>query len=262
MHYLFSPSSLPVLERLARERTLCAFDFDGTLAPIVAHPDNAALRHRTRALLSRLAALYPCVILSGRRRADLAAKLDGVPVARLLGSHGAESEQPDAAARARVAAWRDALATRLEADPRIWVEDKDLSLAVHYRQFPAKAEARRRILLAAAGLPGARVFGGKQVVNIVEADAPHKGSALAAERHRLHCNWVLFVGDDDNDEDAFALPGNTVPVRVGRKLRSHARYYLRRQSEIDRLLELLVGLRAPGATPTASGIPSGPGTEY
>ena len=78
----------------------------------------------------------------------------------------------------------------------------------------------------------------------------------------VHAGDVLFVGDDDNDEDAFALPGNTVPVRVGRKLRSHARYYLRRQSEIDRLLELLVGLRVPGATPTASGIPSGPGTEY
>lgn len=262
MQYLFSPSTLPVLERLARERTLCAFDFDGTLAPIVDRPEQAAMRHRTRALLARLATLYPCVILSGRRRADLAAKLEGVPVSRLLGSHGAETEQPDPSARVRVAAWRNILAGRLEADPRIWVEDKDLSLAVHYRQFPAKAQARRRILHAAAGLPGARVFGGKQVVNIVEADAPNKGSALAAERQRLHSNWVLFVGDDDNDEEAFALPGNTVPVRVGRKLRSHARYYLRRQAEIDRLLDLLVSLRSPGATPPDSSTLCGSGTEY
>jgi trehalose-6-phosphatase len=53
------------------------------------------------------------------------------------------------------------------------------------------------------------------------------------------------VGDDENDEDAFALSGNIIPVRVGRKLRTQARYYLRAQNEIDALLELLVRLRKP-----------------
>jgi hypothetical protein len=48
------------------------------------------------------------------------------------------------------------------------------------------------------------------------------------------------VGDDENDEDAFSLDGNIVPVRIGRKRRSHARYYLRTQAEIDKLLELLL----------------------
>jgi hypothetical protein len=57
------------------------------------------------------------------------------------------------------------------------------------------------------------------------------------------------VGDDENDEEAFALDGNIVAVRIGRKQRSHARYYLRTQAEIDPLLERMVGLRssrAPG----------------
>jgi trehalose-6-phosphatase len=87
------------------------------------------------------------------------------------------------------------------------------------------------------------VFGGKDVVNVVGRLAPHKGDALAAERDRLQCNWVLYLGDDENDEDAFALGGNIVPVRIGRKQRTHARYYLRTQTEIDDLLELLVRLR-------------------
>ena len=73
--------------------------------------------------------------------------------------------------------------------------------------------------------------------------APDKGEALATERDRMRCNWVLYVGDDENDEDAFALDGNIVPVRIGRKQHSHARYYLRTQAEIDQLLELLVGAR-------------------
>ena len=64
-----------------------------------------------------------------------------------------------------------------------------------------------------------------------------------AERDRLKCNWVLYFGDDENDEDAFALKGNIVPVRIGRKQRTHARYYLRTQTEIDELLELLARLR-------------------
>ncbi len=85
-------------------------------------------------------------------------------------------------------------------------------------------------------------------VNLVADDAPHKGDALAAERDRLGCNWVLYVGDDENDEEAFALDGNIVSVRIGRKLHSHARYYLRSQTEIDKLLSLLVRLREPIAS--------------
>jgi len=90
MKYLLSKASLPLLVRLAHERTLCAFDFDGTLAPIEDHPDKAGMRKRTRNLLRRLAKLYPCVIVSGRDRASVLKKLNGVQVAGVLGNHGAE----------------------------------------------------------------------------------------------------------------------------------------------------------------------------
>jgi len=58
------------------------------------------------------------------------------------------------------------------------------------------------------------------------------------------CGWHRNKGDDENDEDAFALEGNIIAVRIGRKRRSLARYYLRTQSEIEILLELLCGMRA------------------
>lgn len=48
-----------------------------------------------------------------------------------------------------------------------------------------------------------------------------------------------------NDEDAFALGGNTIAVRIGRKRQSNADYFLRSQAEIDELLKLLVSQR-PG----------------
>jgi trehalose 6-phosphate phosphatase len=244
MQYLLSRVSRPILTELSQQRTLCAFDFDGTLSPIADHPDHARLRTRTRNLLSRVADLYPCVVVSGRARGDVLGKLRGVNVARVIGNHGAETEatrEPHHQAER----WKAALNIELEPIPGVWVEDKGFSLAVHYRQANEKTEARRRILAAARQLQGVRVYGGKQVVNLVADQDPHKGDALVAERDRLGCNWVLFVGDDENDESAFALGGNIVPVRIGKKRQSHARYYLRTQAEIDTLLDLLVQFRKP-----------------
>ena len=245
MQYLFSHASRSIVTRLAQERTLCAFDFDGTLSPIVEHPDQAGMRARTRKLLGRVAALYPCIVVSGRARPDLLGRLAGVSAARIIGNHGAETERTIPKRRRRVQKWKSALEVEIGPLPGVWVEDKGLSLAVHYRQSTRKAEARRRILAVTRNLKHVRVFGGKQVVNVVADAAPHKGEALAAERDRLECNWILYVGDDENDEDAFALGDSIVSIRIGRKQRSQARYYLRTQAEIDKLLELLVLLRTP-----------------
>jgi len=246
MKYLLSRASLPLLTRLAHQRTLCAFDFDGTLAPIADHPDRAGMRKRTRDLLRRVALLYPCVIVSGRDRTSVLKKLNGVRVAGVLGNHGAESARTPGS-RKEVKPWKAALEHELDplpgTLPGIWIEEKESSLSIHYRLCSQKAEAQRRILAATAKLKNVRVFGGKDVVNVMGKLAPHKGDALAAERDRLQCNWVLYLGDDENDEDAFALAGNIVPVRIGRKQRTHARYYLRTQIEIDDLLELLAELR-------------------
>lgn len=244
MKHLLSLPSRPVLMRLAKDKTLCAFDFDGTLAPIVEHPKQAGMRVRTRKLLSGLAALYPCVIVSGRARSDVLGRLGGAKVAGVIGNHGAEAAGAGSKlGRRRVAKWNAVLKRELGVFPGVWVENKGLSLAVHYRQSNRKAEARRRILAATGNLKHCRVLGGKHVVNIVPERAPHKGDALAAARDRLACSRALFVGDDENDEDAFAIGGNLVPVRIGRSQSSHADYYLRTQAEIDELLELMIAFR-------------------
>lgn len=244
MKYLLSENSLPILTRLAEERTLCGFDFDGTLSPIVDLPDSAVMRPRTRGLLRRLAMLYPCIVVSGRARGDVLGKLSGIRVTRVIGNHGAETETTQNS-QCLVDRWLAALELELGLVPGLWIENKEYSVAVHYRHSAQKAEARGKILAAARKLEGVHVFGGKQVVNLAPSSAPNKGDALAAERDRLACAWVLYVGDDETDENAFALNGNVVSVRVGRKLRSHARYYLRSQNEIDDLLEALVRLREP-----------------
>ena len=243
MQYLLSQASRSIVARLAQERTLCAFDFDGTLSPIADHPDDAGIADRTRDLLAGLAALYPCVIVSGRARADVLEKLRGVKVAGVIGNHGAETESSVRQWRSEIDQWKEALEVKLIGIPGVWVEDKGLSLAIHYRQSAPALQARRTILAATRDLRHVRVFGGKRVVNLTVEGAPHKGGALAAERHRLKCDWVLYLGDDENDEDAFALAGDVVSVRIGLSRRSHARYYLRTQKEVDELIERLIVLR-------------------
>lgn len=243
MRYLLSQACAPILERLACERTLCAFDFDGTLAPIVEHPNGAAMRPETRESLARLAASFPVVILSGRLGTDVAQRLDGIPVENILGNHGAEITVGPTGGSDDVRRWHTGLQEEIGSLKGVWIEDKGLSLAIHYRQAPRTTDAKKRILAAARGMAGARVFAGKQVVNLTMPNAPHKGAALAAERDRLGCDWALFVGDDDNDEDAFAIDGNLVATRVGQSRRSRARYYLHNQLEIDKLLDRLAMLR-------------------
>src|SRR5664280_2533994 len=128
MLYLLSRDSRAILKRLAQERTLCAFDFDGTLSPIVEHPGQAVMSGQTRSLLGRLAALYPCVIVSGRSREDVLGRLSGLKVARVIGNHGAETEASTPKPNCRVAQWKASLEFELGALPGLWVEDKGLSL--------------------------------------------------------------------------------------------------------------------------------------
>jgi len=242
MRYFLSASSRSVAERLAAQRTLCAFDFDGTLAPIVAQPGLARMRAGTRRLLACLAALYPTVVISGRARRDLAGRLAGLELARIIGNHGAETGGPQSAPPPDVGEWLPVLAAAVAHLKGVWIEDKGYSLAVHYRQSVRKTEARRRILAAVDKLRHVRTIGGKLVINLLPADAPDKGTALTAERDSLGCDSVLYVGDDDNDEDAFALKEDIVAVRIGRSANSRAPYYLRRQTEIDALIHLMLRL--------------------
>ncbi len=243
VRYILSSSSRPVLKELARENTLCAFDFDGTLAPIVDQPEKANLRDETRRALARLSTLYPCIVVSGRAGDDVRDRLQGLQLARVIGNHGAEGAAFDGGETSAFPEWKAELRKLISVLPGVQLEDKGLSLAIHYRQSTDKSTARRRILAAASELRDSHVFGGKQVVNVVHAGAPNKGDALADERERLACDHVIFVGDDDNDEAAFALRGKVVSVRVGLKKTSHARYYVRRQAEVDELIRCLVYLR-------------------
>lgn len=244
---ILSRQGLAALDRLMTGRPLLAFDFDGTLAPLTPNREDAVMRRSTHALLRDAARRHPLAVISGRARADLIERLKGIPGVAAVGNHGAENGRPrfDRSLRRRVSAWGAALGSVLASTPGIEVEDKGLTLAVHYRGTRDPEAAQERIRSAAHAFPDARVTGGHSVVNVIPAELPTKGSALEKLAPGFGCDAVLFVGDDVTDEDAFESPCVDVGVRIGRDPASAARYYLEDQDRIDQLLRIVLAA-SPG----------------
>lgn len=241
---LFGPEGRAALARFVRRRPLFAFDFDGTLAPIVERPGDAALPERTRAMLAELAARHPVVVLTGRGRDDALARLQGLPLAEIVGSHGLETAAPqDPAIAARVRAWRRVLEPVIRGLPGAELEGKALSLALHFRNAPDPSAAEREMRARVAGIPGVRLIGGKFVLNLLPAEGVGKGQALREASRRLGRRHALFAGDDDTDEDVFRLPrdGRLFGIRVGTDATA-AEYRIASQRQIDPLLEALLDL--------------------
>ncbi|MEK6630255.1 MAG: trehalose-phosphatase [Acidobacteriota bacterium] len=244
MRHILARANRDVLRQFACSRVLLAFDYDGTLAPIVSDPKQAAMRATTRALLSEIAKRYPCVVISGRARADALRRLRGVGAVEVIGNHGIEPWQTSQRGLLAVRRWQPTLARRLARLPGVRIENKVYSVAVHYRQSREKKKVRMAIHRTAAALGDVRLIRGKQVVNLLPNDAPHKGIALEKARTRFQCDTALYVGDDDTDEDVFALdqPGQLLTIRVGSKRDTLAGYFLRDQAEIDQLLHVLLSV--------------------
>ena len=246
MRHLLSRSGDSVLPHLIALKPLLAFDFDGTLSPLVERPSLAALSPSTRERLTRLAGILPVVIISGRAISDLKPRLDGVPLAGISGNHGLEPWGATAEIGQLVQGWADALSRRFGHLPGIEFENKRWSLTVDYRHVPDLSGTERLLSQFAKTLPQVRVLGGRHAdLNLAPAGEHHKGTALERHMRALNRHAALYVGDDRTDEDAFAHPiDNLVSVRVGQKAGSRAQYFLQEQTEVDRLLDTLWALSA------------------
>lgn len=234
------------LQRLLQGVPLLAFDFDGTLAPIVARPQDARVPLAVAMRLQRVARRWPVAVVTGRAVADVGDRL-GFDPPYIVGSHGAED--PADPHRGRWQSELDGVRAQLQqhaawlAARGVTLEDKGQSLALHYRLAPNRAAAAQAIRQVIDQLGGSHVLqAGKCVTNILAAGAPDKADAVAALVKRAGCDGALFVGDDVNDEAVFARAApHWVTVRVGPELApSSARYFLEGPNQIAGLLQALL----------------------
>ena len=92
MDHLFTPQGEAALAAVMRRDPLLAFDFDGTLAPIVDRPGDASVPDNVSRCLAKLARAHPVAIITGRSIADVRARL-GFEPHFVIGNHGAEDER-------------------------------------------------------------------------------------------------------------------------------------------------------------------------
>jgi trehalose 6-phosphate phosphatase len=225
-----------LLEPLRAEpgRTAILTDFDGTLAPIVANADDAALSDEAREVLVRLVDRYALVgAVSGRRAGDVRARigLDGLAYA---GNHGlelmlpGESEpSPDPSLDGREGDAAAFVATvereRFDGDG-LRLEDKGPIQAIHWRgaDDEARAEASAREIAVEAGRAGLDPHFGRKVLELRPAGGGGKDGAVASLLAGDGLDRVVFAGDDRTDVDAFLRLGElreagelVAAVRVG-----------------------------------------------
>jgi len=249
--------SLPFFEHGARRMQemvkpgmLCAFDFDGALAPTVKEPHRASIPPSVLRRMITLSEYARVAVVSGRSLADVGVRLDFL-ADFVLGNHGLEGlpgwEDNAGAYQALCLEWerqlKPALADRVLFDSGIWLENKTYSLSVHYRMSPDRAQAEQRLLqLFSALTPCARVVPGHCVLNLLPADAPDKASALSRLFALSGAPSAIYVGDDATDEELVALRRQGwLTVQVERSGESAAEFCLHHRLDVPELLDALVG---------------------
>ena len=231
----------------AKRRNLL-LDYDGTLVPFARHPQEAMPDNDLLKLLAALGndAKNNLTIISGREAATLEKWFKDVPV-NLVAEHGAaikRIEQPWSVEKDIDQSWKPVLRPTLEMfvkrSPRSFIEEKNHTLAWHYRNVePDLGFTRSRELLDnlfhLIRNGQLQVIDGNKVIEIRVAGID-KGVAAKKIVDELNSDFVLVVGDDKTDEDMFrSVADKALTIKVGPG-HSVAQYSVTNQTEIIKLL--------------------------
>jgi len=220
-----APRPLPEPRPLPGFDTVALFlDLDGTLAAIKPRPSDVGPEAWRTALLRRLQEKLDgrLAVISGRSLEEVDRILEGAvtAVAAVHGlvrrrADGVVEQAPPAEGLPAARSVLDELAAR---HPGMVVEDKTLSVAVHFRQAPELADEVRREAEAIAADTGLRLQLGDMVAELCTPGFD-KGSAVRAFLREAPFLAALpvFVGDDLTDENGFraARAVGGVSVLVG-----------------------------------------------
>lgn len=191
-------------------------DFDGTLAPLVDHPDDAVPDERAIGLLRSISARpdVDVAIVSGRGLADLRARVGEVAGAIYVGEHGNDIDGSVTTGHPVLDEAISLIESLSARHPDATVERKKQSVTFHTRSLPpeGKGAAAEAIRSWAAARGNIALIEGKEVFELTTASGT-KGDAmirLAGDRP------MMYIGDDTTDETVFEiLRPEDVGVKVG-----------------------------------------------
>jgi len=241
-------------------------DYDGTLTPIVSRPEEALLSAGVRDTLQALSIRpdFSVGVISGRSL-DAIRGMVGLGSIYYAGNHGLEIEGPGLSfvsreageARAAIREIVELLTAGLGGIEGIIVEDKGLSLSVHYRLVREDEVARvagifQQITAPLLGEGKIRTTSGKKVWEVRPPVDWHKGKAVEVVTRELKVLLKLerlvtiYLGDDTTDEDAFRVvrrPQGWSIYVGGNSPASSAEYFLNSTAEVEDFLTRLLALK-------------------
>jgi trehalose 6-phosphate phosphatase len=227
------------------ERCVLMLDFDGTLVNMRSRPEDVRMPRRVKQILERLVR-HPgmiVAIVSGRKVRDLRG-LIGVSGIHYFGVHGAEGEAGrvtlSKTIRAAAGRAKRGARARMKGLTGVWIEDKGIAFAVHYRGArPAVAEAAKAALceVLAPLRDELYILNGKKVREVLPKEFSGKGVAVAdLVNGQTGKVAAVYVGDDCTDEGAFEALADQITVRVGERHGTKAHFYLRKRADVLRFL--------------------------
>lgn len=254
MKYLFNRIGKILTQLKSAGQLFFFFDYDGTLTPIVSHPEKAKLSRKLKLLLTEFRNNPKCLlaIVSGRSLQDIKDRV-GLEGIYYVGNHGLEIFGPGYEVNhlsqeefiPELKKIQDRLKSRFKGIKGLFFEDKGCILAIHYRNV--KPEWVPSLLIAMkqevknSPLSLCLSFG-KMVFEIrPEADV-NKGAAVQELLNQIPKGKVfpLYIGDDQTDEDAFRIIDRRgITIFVGLSSNSSAHYYVHDPFEIYQFLKII-----------------------
>ncbi len=224
------------------------FDYDGTLSPLVANPDDASLPKYRQELLYRIQANpnYKLAIVTGRSYEDIAPRLD-VSNMVIAASHGYDIRLNDEILLQKGAEFHGPI-RELGQDvyacfgkiPGVYIEQKKLSMAFHYRNVDDQiidqiATDFDQLIAPYLTQYNFEKMTAKKLWEIRPKNYWDKGQAVIWLMNDMPDQMMIaYFGDDTTDEDAFKiLDDRSISVHIGDCDTSHAKYYV---NEFDELL--------------------------
>lgn len=188
-------------------------DLDGTLIDIAETPDVVIVPEELPGLLDRASRALggALAIVSGRPLDDID-RLTAPVRLPAAGIHGGEiryaaQDVARVPAPAAMGPLRTRIFEKMTAIPGVLIEDKGVSIAVHFRQAARQAQAVHEGLLDVIALQADRfrVLPGKMVFEVMPR-VFRKDVAITAfmDRAPFRGRVPVFVGDDRSDDDAIA----------------------------------------------------------
>ena len=197
---------------LSAERVGVFSDFDGTLTPIFDDPRDTVLDSKIRDLLAVLTEKLDMVAVVSGRGVEFLRGVVGLGGVTYVGNHGLEvwgagRLEPEANAEVdrgllgEVQKGVEALGVK-----GLYVEDKGVNVAVHYRNAPDRERARAAVLKMMRSFVetrGLAIKEGKMVVEAGPKAEVNKGTAVDGLARGAGLTGAIVLGDDVTDCDAF-----------------------------------------------------------